>query len=1013
MRKLLSILERALPSSLTNRVFALYSLTLLVFVSGGLILFLKFHFQLQIEQSEEASVMVVEVVAQAVQDSVIIGDYDTVRKTLDKGVQGSVFDSAAFIDLTGGKLEVKRRTTQANPPPDFVNRWVVERLHDINRTITIGGKDYGVLRLRFDTYTVAQDLWSLSLLVLSVGVISLFGGLILIRVLLLRWLGGLDRLRKMLETLGTAGSTVLELDTKNEPSEIKNLVYMFNKTASLVAEREATRRALDDQKFALDQHAIVSITNLRGDIVYANDKFCEITEYDRQELMGKNHRMIQSGTHPKEFFEHLWTSIIAGKVWHGEICNRKRTGGLYWVNATIVPLLDAAGLPQQFIAIRTDITDSKNAQSLILQAKEAAEAANRVKSDFLANMSHEIRTPMNGIIGMTELALDTELSAEQREYMNLVKISANSLLQIVNDILDFSKIEAGKMAIEQISFSLDDILESTLKTLSTKAHERQLELLLSIAPDVPDQLIGDPGRLKQVIINLLGNAIKFTEKGEVIVSVHLASPLQNGQVSVYFAVQDSGIGIPAEKFELIFHAFSQADTSTTRQYGGTGLGLSISAQLVKLMGGKINLESKPNEGSQFFFTLGFATDTSVKNGLQESIKNLSDLHAFVVDDHEKSREQLQQLLTSWGIKTSMASSAAEAISMITTMAERGQKFDFSLIDGRMPETDGFALIDRIAEFSATLGKKLMMLSVEKPRKVTTPNATNDELSLLHKPIGRRQLLDGILTATGHTPMHQLTVRQNPIYREHHRQLHVLLVEDNVVNQTLVIRLLEKMGHRVTVAQNGQEAIEHFQSDYFDVILMDVDMPIMNGLEASQRIRALETHSHSHTPIIALTAHAIEGSEERCLQNGMDGYLSKPIDTNAMWQTLNAIELQSEPAPMQSPQVQVDARAADLQKMRDMIDNDQELFIELGRLFTSDAAKHLAAIRAGIDSKNMTAIIQGAHSIKGMAGVFFAEATKLAATALERNQDLSLAPALLAQLELAVNELEESISHYQW
>ncbi|MBR7799817.1 hybrid sensor histidine kinase/response regulator [Undibacterium fentianense] len=1012
MRTALAFLRRLLPSSLTNRVFALYSISLLFFVSAGLFLFLRFHFQLQIEQSEEASVMVVEVVAQAVQDSVIIGDYDTVRKTLDKGVQGSVFASAAFIDLAGGVVDVKRTNTSNPPPPLFIVNWVNARLHDVNRTITVGGKDYGVLRLRFDTFTVAQDLWSLSLLVISVAIFSLLGGLVIVRFPLQRWLGGLERLRGMLETLGTPGSSVVELDTRHEPSEIQKLVDMFNKTAYLVREREATRRALDDQKFALDQHAIVSITDLDGKIIYANDKFCEITEYSQEELIGKNHRIIQSGFHSSDFFVQMWDTICAGKVWRGEICNRKRGGALYWVSATIVPLLDAQGKPHQFIAIRTDITESKNAQQLILQAKEAAETANRVKSDFLANMSHEIRTPMNGIIGMTELALDTDLNTEQREYINLVKVSAVSLLQIVNDILDFSKIEAGKMEIDKVSFSLESLLSTTLKTLSTRIEQAKLELLLDIAADVPQYVIGDPGRLKQVITNLVGNAIKFTETGEVVLSVRLAPPTDGEKVQIYFEVQDTGIGIAREKFDLIFKAFSQADTSTTRQYGGTGLGLSISAQLVKLMGGEIGLDSELKRGSRFYFTIPFHFDPSQDNTAPLELTQLRGQHILIIDDHLRSRDLLTRQLQEWDVRTTVVSSANEALQLLQRSASQASCFDCVLIDAQMPIMDGFQLAESMQAFSARIKQSIMLITSEKQQ---THIGDLDKLGIknhLLKPISRSELYAAILTTNQASASHQ-SLQTTSRFKKNRKPLHILLAEDNLVNQTLTIRLLEKLGHTIQLAENGSEAVRHFQEGYYDAILMDVDMPLMNGYKASQRIRQLEQHSHQHTPIIALTAHAIEGSKEACLQHGMDAYLSKPIDVDALWRELEKIHHVQPTITLSASPDNMYQGSADLNKMREMIGNDRELFNELSRLFALDAHKHLTAIQTGIAAGDFQAIRQGAHSIKGMAGVFYAESIKQSAIALERTSDLTQAPLLLEQLQRLIANLEQTIAQYHW
>jgi two-component system sensor histidine kinase/response regulator len=469
---------RLLPASLTHRVFALYAVTLLLFVGLGTGTYLVRELDHLVEQPQAASVMLIEVTAQAIQDSVVIGDYDTVARTLDKGVQGSLFARASFIDLQGGRIEAESRTRSGRYAPQWLDDWVAGRLYDVNRNVSVGGKDYGVLRLQFDNRAVASEIEDTAATALGLALVSLVTGLLLIRFALRRWLGSLEHLRGMVEDLGTGRLESATFNPQNAPTEIRRVVEMFNQTATLVREREATRRALDDQKFALDQHAIVSMTDVRGTITYANDRFCAISGYSRDELLGQNHRIIGSGMHETAFFTHMWETIAAGRVWHGEICNRNRNGSQYWVSATLVPLLGERGQVTQYIAIRTDITARKEAERAMVAAKEAAEQANRVKSDFLANMSHEIRTPMNGVIGMTDLVLDTELTSDQREYLGIVKSSADDLLQIVNDILDFSKIEAGRMRLESISFSLDEALRDTIRSLAIRGHQKNLEVLL-------------------------------------------------------------------------------------------------------------------------------------------------------------------------------------------------------------------------------------------------------------------------------------------------------------------------------------------------------------------------------------------------------------------------------------------------------------------------------------------------------------------------------------------------------
>ncbi|OYY66668.1 MAG: hypothetical protein B7Y51_01025, partial [Burkholderiales bacterium 28-67-8] len=392
--------SRLVPGSLTSRVFAVYGITLTLFFSVALGLFFVHEYRLQVDTTQMNSVMLIEVVNQAVQDSVVIGDYDSVRKTLDKAVQGSVFATASFIDMQGGKIVVDSRGAVEGPAPDWLERKLRAQLQDVNRVVSVGGKDYGIVRLSFDVPRVASDLWALMTFAAGVALVMLVLGLVPIRLLLRRWLASLDRLQAFEAAMADGNFDSAQFADDSAPAEISRLVDMLRRTAELVRERETSRRALDNQKFALDQHAIVSITDLEGNITYANDRFCEITGYAREELLGCNHRVINSSHQPREFFDNLWSTISSGGVWHGEICNRKRTGELYWVNATILALMGDDGKPEQYIAIRTDITDRKAAESLLQQAKESAEQANQAKSQFLANMSHEIRTPLNAVLGM-------------------------------------------------------------------------------------------------------------------------------------------------------------------------------------------------------------------------------------------------------------------------------------------------------------------------------------------------------------------------------------------------------------------------------------------------------------------------------------------------------------------------------------------------------------------------------------------------------------------------------------
>jgi PAS domain S-box-containing protein len=1018
-----------LPSTLVGRVFALYVVSLFLFVLGGLVLFFQYQFSQQIEEELVHGEMMMRVAAQSVADSAVIGDYDTITRTLETVTGYEHLKEALFIDTRGGVLRAGSKADTGMQTPSWLASLVATRLSDINQVIRVGGKDYGVLRLTYSAEAVARELLLLALAAVAAAMGALLGGALLIRVPLKGWLGNFDRVRQREPEILSGALSVTELLDADAPTEIRQtfnilaraanqiseqraeaaltlqaitdgvlrtdasmaVVYcnpaalalldhdgiglvgrdirsllpaafpasgsavdwavrtieqvrpggdvtvlettlstvrtpaqelagcvvtfrdithqraldlqlrnelntreralqslrevvstfpladdqptapaplaansldtLIDRVLALVQARERGRRELDNQKFALDAHAIVSMTDLSGAITYANDKFCEISGYRREELLGVNHRLINGRRHPAAFFENLWQTIAAGQVWHGEIENRNKAGHYYWVDATIVPLAGPDGKPEQFIAIRTDITRRKQAeaaleaqlqfvevlleatptplylkdrdgrflrlnkafealfgiertswvgrtleellqgstvalekakdQELFAQggmqsyesslvngltgeqregfyckapitdakgmitglvgtilditdrsrleqalrdATRSAEAANRAKGDFLANMSHEIRTPMNGVIGMTDLALATELTEVQREYLGIVKSSAQSLLVILNDILDFSKIEAGKLAIESVPFALPQLIHETLKTLEARARLKGLALVAELAPGLPAGVASDPGRLRQILINLCDNAIKFTARGQVTVSASCTTRA-TGVLELHFSVRDTGVGIPQEKQQRIFEAFSQADSSTTRQFGGTGLGLTICARLVSLMAGRIWVESTPGEGSVFHFTLEALPAAQIAEGPAQP-----------------------------------------------------------------------------------------------------------------------------LLAVGAQPTRPLTV---------------LLVEDNLVNQMVAATILKNWGHTTVLAENGEEAVRMFPQQDWDLVLMDVQMPVMGGMEATRLIREAELPGR-RTPIIAMTANAMESDRQACIAAGMDEHMAKPF-----------------------------------------------------------------------------------------------------------------------------------------
>ena len=781
-------------------------------------------------------------------------------------------------------------------------------------------------------------------------------------------------------------------------TEVGRIAALYNRVLDALQQAE--------QRFRAAVHSApnaMMLVNRDGQIVLANPQAESLFGYSREELIGRSVDLLipksSRARHRKLLQDYFADPRPRLMNANRELSGLKKDGREIPLEIGISPIhMETETLT---LSSLIDITRRKQAEQSLHDALDAAEAANRAKSQFVARMSHEIRTPMNGVIGMIELLGHTEVTKEQREYVDLAKQSAESLLRILNDILDFSKIEAGKLELESTGFSLRDVMGDTLQMLELRSAERRLELVCHILPDVPDQLVGDPGRLRQIIINLVGNALKFTRHGEIVVRVSNES-ITSGRAALAFSVRDTGVGIPKEKQQRIFEAFGQADSSTTREFGGTGLGLNIARQLIEMMGGHLELESEEGKGTTFRFIASFGRQPDAPSRPRTLPSTCMNLSVLVVDDNATNRLVVKEVLTSWGMRAACFDGASAALEALASQSSEVEPFGLVIIDITMPEVDGWMLAEQIREDRRYDDVPLIMLSSSSGRESTDRCSALGVIGQLRKPVKQSELLDEILhgfAPTSTRPPGPLQTAPDAV-----RPLRILLVEDNLINQKVATGVLEKHGHAVIVAENGVEALRAIERELFDLVLMDVEMPVMDGLEATAEIRAGEAGTQRHLPIIAMTAHAIKGDRERFLAAGMDAHVPKPINPPRLFKTI--AELTSSAAgdephlPMHLSDTERSAEVVissdsdqaklddviDMQYARDRIQGGNSALLEMAQLVCDEAPRLLRAIRQAHADGDDERLKREAHTLKSSAALF--GAVRL----VERAQQLETPPA---------------------
>ncbi|MCP5126535.1 MAG: response regulator [Gammaproteobacteria bacterium] len=786
--------------------------------------------------------------------------------------------------------------------------------------------------------------------------------------------------------------------------------------------KQAEQRILTLSQAVEQSPVSIAITDPVGNIEYVNRKFEKVSGYTQAEALGQNPRVLKSGSQPDELYKELWETISSGHEWHGELCNRRKNGEIYWESAFISPICNDHGQIIHYLAIKEDITDRKHMQEQLQQRTEEAQAASRAKSQFLANISHEVRTPLNGVIGMIGLLLDSELPATQRHYTEVAHANGEILLGLLNNILDFSRIETDQLELEALNFNLRVTLEDIVAVLTSQAHEKDLKFTCRTACNVPAFVLrGDPGRLRQILMILGSNAIKFTAQGEVAITVSLASETDQ-QITMRFEVHDTGIGIPPDKIKLLFNSFQPLDASTTRRFGGIGLGLALAKRLVEKMRGEIHVTSVEGQGSCFWFTAIFDKPLHQTGGEETPDADLHGLRVLVVDDKLSNRLIVTEQLARWRLRYEETGSAQEALTLLREAHAAHDSFHLLITDMQIPDMDGMTLGAVVKADPDLCNTILIMLTSMGQRGDAKKLANIGFAAYLTKPTRPDQLYDCLTTVVDQAYVSRQIpaplVTRHSLREARCLPLRILVVEDNEINQIIVLKLLEKLGHRADVAANGQEALAALKTRPYDLVLMDIEMPVMNGLEAASRIRSGQAHvADPQMPIIAMTAHTEHEEQERCLKAGMNDHIGKPIDRKMLSQVLERWYPGRSGTPKTVSQTNNEQTRADaddqwpeipgidtrLGLLR--IGEDHSLYQRLLDRFVETQSGIATVIRMAVTEDDLDRARRLAHNIKGAASNLGASELEAAARRMEQ----VLAEDQPRQIEEVLANFEQSLT----